>query len=100
MSATTNFVTFNPGIDNAESDSTYQADSTVTGGLVSAMASPQMHNKLFHQCSIMVKALANMMVAQGQSALDTSESALTADLIATIESMVVSNGISSPAYWL
>jgi hypothetical protein len=64
------------------------------------MANPQLHNKLFYQASLMAKALANIMVAQGQSALDTSESALTAALTATIKSMVVSNGISSPAYWI
>jgi hypothetical protein len=43
-----------------------------------------MHNKLFHQVSIMVKAIANVLVAQGQSALDTSESALTAALTAAL----------------
>ena len=100
MSATTNFVTFDPALVNAENDATYQSDSSVTGGLSNGMASPQMHDKLFHQATIMVKALANIMVTQGQSALDTSESALTAALTATIQSMIIPAGISSPTYWV
>lgn len=81
---TTNFVTFNPSLTNAETDSQYASDQSVTGGLTNGVASPTMHNKLFHQATIMAKALANVLVNHGQSALDTSESALTTAITAAL----------------
>lgn len=86
MAGTNNFLTFNPSLTNSESDSTYAADAAVTGGLGTGMATSAMHNKLFHQVSIMSKALANVIAAAGNNASDVDETALTNALLASIVS--------------
>jgi len=79
-----NFLTFDPNLTNADSDVQYAAETAVQNGLSTGLASVLMHNKLFHQVTVMMKALANFVAAQGHDALDTSESALTAALTAAI----------------
>ena len=73
---TSNFVNFNPTLANAEADAAYAADATVTGGLANGIASPQMHNKLFHQTSIMAAAIAGAIVDMGGTASDVDVNAL------------------------
>jgi hypothetical protein len=69
--AETNFSLWNPTATNQENDSTYQGDSQRTGGAINGQAFDDvLANKLLYQATIMVRALALMLVAKGYSPVD------------------------------
>jgi len=66
-----NFLVFNPGALNQESDSTYNGDSLRAGGIVlNAILPHVLLNKLFYQNSIMTASLAGAMAGKGYSPND------------------------------
>lgn len=86
MSAATNFLQWNPGSANQESDATYLADSLRSGGAtVNAILGSPLANKLFYQASTMVTAIADAMVAQGINASDVSLSTLANNFLAFVQ---------------
>lgn len=81
MSATTNFLQFNPGAANQETDSTYLADSTRTGGAgTGSVFASVLANKVFYQWSTFVAAFAQMLVNKGISTSDADFNQLVAAL--------------------
>src|ERR1700761_4687015 len=79
--AETNFVQFNPTQSNQQTDSQYQANELVTGGVQLNNPLPSAFlNKIWYQLSTFVSAFAQMLVNKGYSPVDTSESALAAVL--------------------
>ena len=76
---TTNFLQIDPNATNAESDTTYAADTTRSGGLVTnqIVASPFL-NKVLYQLSTYITAQANALVAKGYSPNDGSATPSTA----------------------
>jgi hypothetical protein len=109
-----NFEVFNPTCANQETDATYTSDSTRTGGIAfNQITGSALGNKMFYQWSIMVAAIAAMLVDKGYSPNDgnaSPSSALTnltnvlnniltnADCqAASNASLTVSNGSSNGA---
>lgn len=71
----TNFIQWNPGAANQETDATYSADTQRSGGAaVNSPFSSALANKLFYQLSTFVTAFANVLVAKGFSPNDGSAS--------------------------
>ncbi len=68
--ANTDFSMWNPALANMESDSTYQSDSSRTGGAVSGPFDSNLANKLFYQLGLWLRASALMMVSKGYSPVD------------------------------
>ncbi len=87
MTGSSNFVVFNPGLANSQTDVQFQADGSVTGGLAAGIANPQMHNKLFHQASIMVAAIAEFIKDAGGAASDADLTALKGALVAALSTV-------------
>ena len=87
MAGSSNFLQWNNGKVNQESDATYLADAQRTGGAPtnSTFASP-LGNKLFYQLSTWVTAMAAMLAAKGYAVSDASLSTLSATLAAIITS--------------
>ena len=77
MSGTTNFLPFDVAKANIQSDATYSADTTRTGGITTGevMSSP-LGNKLFYQLSTGLAALMEMLANKGYSTSDASLSTL------------------------
>jgi hypothetical protein len=79
--ATTNFLQWNPGQANQESDSDYNADSQRSGGAVDNTPLPApLGNKAFYQWSTFVAAFCQMMAAKGYSTSDADITTLQAVL--------------------
>ena len=85
--APTNFLQWNPGKINQQTDLQYVADSQRTDGAVSGINPSILANKLFYQCTTMVAAIAQMMVNKGYEMQDT----VLADLITSLSSIVTEN---------
>jgi hypothetical protein len=97
----TNFLQHNPGEANQESDATYAADTTRTGGIVTNQALPSLWlNKVWYQSSTFVAALAAALVIKGYTVMDTSLSTLTAVLgnIMTQADMAIYALLNSPTF--
>ena len=78
--ASTNFLVFDEGKQNMMSDGDYSANTQRARGVTPGIAYPNLHNKLYYQTSVMVKAIADFMVAQGTNASDEDVEQLTADI--------------------
>ena len=65
---------------NVVSDAEYATDTQRINGVVPGLASAALHNKLYKQATIMAAALAQVLVEQGQDALDSDYAALVASL--------------------
>jgi microcystin-dependent protein len=80
MMASTNFLVFDEGKQNMMSDGDYSANTQRARGVTPGIAYPNLHNKLYYQVSVMAKAIADFMVAQGANASDEDVEQLTADI--------------------
>lgn len=78
--ASTNFLIFDEGKQNMMSDGDYSANTQRARGVTPGIAYPNLHNKLYYQVSVMAKAIADFMVAQGANASDEDVEQLTADI--------------------
>jgi hypothetical protein len=78
--ASTNFLVFDEGKQNMMSDGDYSANTQRARGVTPGIAYPNLHNKLYYQVSVMAKAIADFMVAQGANASDGDVEQLTADI--------------------
>jgi hypothetical protein len=77
--ASTNFIPFDEGLLNAESDSTYLVDPLRTGGAQSGDILPSpLFNKAMAQPSIFVSAFCEALVNKGYSPMDTPYATLVA----------------------
>lgn len=76
----TNFLVFDEGKQNMMSDGDYSANTQRARGVTPGIAYPNLHNKLYYQTSVMVKAIADFMVAQGANSNDKDVEQLTADI--------------------
>lgn len=81
----------NVGDANVETDNEYEVDSQRNSGVVPGIADPRMHNKLYKQATIMVAAIAQVIVQAGFNALDNDYSGLVANLRQTFAGSV--NGV-------
>ena len=97
--STTNFKIFDEGMLNLMSDADYADAIQRLRGVVPGLAIPTLHNKLFLQTSIMCKALADFIVAQGYDALDTDVSVLLTALQNAIVKIAQDNVISGKNMW-
>lgn len=80
--ANSNFKVFAESVAalNVVSDAEYATDTQRINGVVPGLASAALHNKLYKQATIMAAALAQVLVEQGQDALDSDYAALVASL--------------------
>lgn len=80
--ASSNFKVFAEAVAalNVVSDAEYATDTQRINGVVPGIASAALHNKLYKQATIMAAALAQVLVEQGQDALDSDYAALVASL--------------------
>lgn len=78
--ASTNFLIFDEGKQNMMSDGDYSANTQRARGVTPGIAYPNLHNKLYYQTSVMVKAIADFIVSQGANANDEDVEQLTADI--------------------
>lgn len=78
--ASTNFLVFDEGKQNMMSDGDYSANTQRARGVTPGIAYPNLHNKLYYQVSVMAKAIADFMVAQGANASDKDVEQLTDDI--------------------
>lgn len=91
--AKSNFRVFAESVDtkNIESDNEYETDTQRVNGVVPGIADPKMHNKVYKQSSVMVAALAQVLVQAGLDALDSDYTGLVANLRKTFAGSV--NGL-------
>jgi hypothetical protein len=81
MPPTSNFLQFNPGAANQETDAAYLADAQRIGGFQSQQLLPSMLlNKIVFQCAQFIYAFTQMMLAKGYAMLDSDAGALQAQL--------------------
>lgn len=78
--ASTNFLIFDEGKQNMMNDGDYSANTQRARGVTPGIAYPNLHNKLYYQVSVMAKAIADFMVAQGVNASDEDVEQLTDDI--------------------
>lgn len=80
--ASSNFKVFAESVAalNIVSDAEYATDTQRINGVVPGLAPAALHNKLYKQATIMAAALAQVLVEQGQDALDNDYAALVASL--------------------
>lgn len=80
--ASSNFKVFAEAVAalNVVSDAEYATDTQRINGVVPGLASAALHNKLYKQATIMAAALAQVLVEQGQDALDSDYAGLVASL--------------------
>lgn len=80
--ASSNFKVFAESVAalNVVSDAEYATDTQRINGVVPGLAPAALHNKLYKQATIMAAALAQVLVEQGQDALDNDYAALVASL--------------------
>lgn len=72
-----NFLQFNPGAANQETDSQYAADAQRTGGFIANQLLPsRLANKILYQVIQFIYAFAQMMAAKGYVMADTDAGAL------------------------
>lgn len=80
--ASSNFKIFAEAVTalNVVSDAEYATDTQRINGVVPGLASAALHNKLYKQATIMAAALAQVLVEQGQDALDSDYAGLVASI--------------------
>mgnify|MGYP000839316069 CR=1 FL=1 len=80
--ASSNFKVFAEAVAalNVVSDAEYATDTQRINGVVPGLASAALHNKLYKQATIMAAALAQVLVEQGQDALDSDYAGLVASI--------------------
>lgn len=80
--ASSNFKVFAESVAalNVVSDAEYATDTQRINGVVPGLAPAALHNKLYKQATIMAAALAQVLVDQGQDALDSDYAALVASI--------------------
>jgi hypothetical protein len=95
----TNFLPFNIGLANAESDATYSTDPLRTGGAVTDGVLPSpFTNKAWYQWSIFVAAMAQSLANKGYVVSDADFSNLVA-VLSNIRTLAdVSGGIQTVTY--
>lgn len=72
MAGSNNFIQWNPGSANQESDAAYAADTQRSGGATTgAVFASALANKVFYQSSTFIAALAAALAAKGYNMLDT-----------------------------
>ncbi len=74
--ATHNFQIFDEYMSDIDTDAEYLAESQRIHGVTPGLASPEMHNKLYRQCSVMAYAIASVVAARGYNATDSDPAAL------------------------
>lgn len=93
---TSNILVFNPGQVNQETDAAYNADSNRAGGFpTNAIWQSILANKSLYQLSTMLKALANIVVAEGFDCNDTNLATLTTNMTSAL--LALAGGGSSPS---
>ena len=95
--AKSNFRVFAEGVApaNIQSDNEYETDSQRVSGVVPGIAVPALHNKLYKQATIMVAAIAQVIVQAGLDAMDDDYTCLVANLRKTFAGSV--NGVKPDA---
>lgn len=80
--ARSNFKVFAEAVDSSKvvSDAEYAVNTQRIGGVVPGLAAADLHNKLYKQATIMAAALAQVLVEQGQDALDSDYAGLVASI--------------------
>ncbi len=80
--ASSNFKVFAESVAalNVVSDAEYATDTQRINGVVPGLAPAALHNKLYKQATIMAAALAQVIVEQGQDALDSDYEKLVASI--------------------
>lgn len=97
--ASTNFLQWNPPQNNQQSDGTYNADPSRTGGAgVNGIFASALANKAFHQWSTFVTAFCNMLVTKGYTTSDASLSTLQGVLANIITSADINGNLVSVPY--
>lgn len=79
-----NFLVFDAAKANILNDSDYNASTERQNGVVDGIANPALHNKIFHQLSVMAYAWGQVISDYGFNASDASES----DLVTAIKNML------------
>lgn len=87
MADPTNFLQWNPGQLNQQSDGEYLVEPQRTDGADTGIYPSTLANKMFYQCTTMVVAIAQMMVNKGYEMQD----AVLADLITSLSKIVTEN---------
>jgi hypothetical protein len=72
MAGSSNFLVFNPSLNNALSDTDYSSNSTRTNGLGGGIARSDLHNKIYYQTTILAAALAESFSDLGYTVSDSS----------------------------
>lgn len=99
MAGTTNFLPFNPGQANQETDTAYTADSTRTGGAgVDGIFPSALANKLFYQCAGFVSAFCNALAGKGYSPEDTNLTTLQGVLANVITAADLNGNLIAVTY--
>lgn len=95
--AKSNFKVFAEGVapENIQSDKEYETDTQRVSGVVPGIAVPSLHNKLYKQSTIMVAAIAQVIVQAGLDAMDDDYTGLVANLRKAFAGSV--NGIKPDA---
>jgi hypothetical protein len=92
----TNFLQWNSGEANQETDAEYLADAQRVGGAPIGSVFPSATaNKLFFQISTMVLVIANFITGQGYNAEDSNLSTLLSNFIGALASLFSAPGINS-----
>lgn len=88
-----NFLQWNAGKANQDTDNEYVIETQRIGGAVSGLFPSKLANKLFYQCSIMVAAMGEMMKGKGFEMSD----AVFADLITSLSHILTDAQFGSSA---
>lgn len=88
-----NFLQWNAGKVNQDTDGEYVLETQRVGGAVSGLFPSKLANKLFYQCSIMVAAMGEMMKGKGFEMSD----AVFADLITSLSHILTDAQFGSSA---
>jgi len=72
MAGSSNFLQFNPSLNNSLSDIDYNSDLTRINGLTGGTARSGLHNKIFHQTTILSSALAQVFSDLGYTVSDAN----------------------------
>jgi hypothetical protein len=92
MAGSNNFLQFNPTKANQESDATYAADGTRTGGITfDQIMSSLLGNKIFYQASTFISQLAQVFADRGYVVSDANAATLKSVLanIVTQEELLI-----------
>ena len=94
-----NFLQFNPGAVNQETDSVYLADAQRVGGTINGQVfNDQLANKLFYQLTTFVTALSNSLSNKGYSLSDVDVNALQSVLANVVTFNDLRGNLSNVAF--